>query len=55
MSARLRSLSLEDLKLLTRYVLDGYIQTELAHQCGISQKNIHKKWQRIKKYLRGGV
>ena len=55
MSARLRSLSLEDLKLLTRYVFDGYTQTELAHQYGISEKNIHKKWQRIKNYLLGGV
>lgn len=55
MSARLRSLSLEDLKLLTRYVFDGYTQTELAHQYGVSQKNIHKKWQRIKNYLRRGV
>lgn len=55
MSARLKSLSLEDLELLTRYVFDGFTQTELAHQYGVSQKNIHKKWQRIKKYLRGGV
>ena len=55
MSARLRSLSPEDLELLTRYVFDGYTQTELAHQYGISQKNIHKKWQRIKNYLLGGV
>ena len=31
MSARLRSLSLEDLELLTRYVFDGYIQTELGN------------------------
>lgn len=55
MSARLKSLSLEDLELLTRYVFDGFTQTELARQYGISQKNIHKKWQRIKKHLLGGV
>ena len=55
MSARLRSLSLEDLELLTRYVFDGYTQTELAHQYGVSQKNNHKKWQRIKNHLLGGV
>lgn len=55
MSARLKSLSPEDLELLTRYVFDGFTQTELARQYGISQKNIHKKWQRIKNYLLGGV
>ena len=54
MSARLRSLSPEDLELLTRYVFDGYTQTELAHQYGISQKNIHKKWQRIKNFCLEG-
>lgn len=48
MSARLKSLSPEDLESLTRYVFDDYTQTELARQYGISQKNIHKKWQRIK-------
>lgn len=55
MSARLRSLSPEDLEFLTRYVFDGFTQTELARQYGVSQKNINKKWQRIKNYLRGGV
>ena len=55
MSARLKSLSSEDLELLTQYVFDGFTQTELARQYGISQKNIHKKLQRIKKYLLGGV
>ena len=55
MSARLKSLSPEDLELLTRYVFDGFTQTELARQYGISQKNMHKKWQRIKNYLLGGV
>ena len=55
MSARLKSLSLEDLELLTQYVFDGFTQAEMARQYGISQKNIHKKLQRIKKYLLGGV
>lgn len=45
MSARLRSLSPEDLEFLTRYVFDDFTQTESTRQYGISQKNIHKKWQ----------
>ena len=44
----LKKLSPQDLELLTRYVIDGYSQTELARQYGISQKHINKKLQRIK-------
>lgn len=54
-SARLKELPPKDLDLLTRYAIGGYSQAELARQYGISQKNIHKKLQRIKKYLQKGV
>lgn len=54
-SQRLKELSQDDLDLLTGYAIDGYSQTELARKHGISQKNIHKKLRRIKKFLLRGV
>ena len=55
LAEKLKKLSRSDLELLSKYVVVGYSQTELAQQYGISQKNIRKKLQRIIKILRQGV
>ena len=55
MAQRLKLLSDEDIELLTKRVMDGFSQAELAKVYGISQKNICKKLNRIKKFLLQGV
>ena len=52
---RIKLLSQEDLELLTKRLIDGYTQMEIANFFGISQKNISKKLQRIRIFLSEGV
>jgi DNA-directed RNA polymerase specialized sigma24 family protein len=46
-----KKLSPEDLELITKNVIEGYSQTDLAKIYGISQKNISKKIKKIKNFL----
>ena len=48
LAERVKMLSEEDLELLTKSIVDGYNQTQLAEIYGIAQKNISKKLKRIK-------
>lgn len=50
--ARLKTLSYADLELLTLFVIDGYLQTEIAEQLHTKRQNINNKIARIKKYLK---
>ena len=52
---QLKKLSYDDIELLTKRVIDGFTQAELAKVYNISQKNISKKLARIKKFLSQGV
>ncbi len=52
---KIYQLSEDDKELLTLYVMDGFSQSDLSAVYGISQKNICKKLQRIKKFLKTGV
>lgn len=52
---QLKKLSCDDIELLTKRVIDGFNQAELAKEYNISQKNISKKLARIKKFLLQGV
>lgn len=51
LAKRLKCLTEEDLELLTYNIVEQFTQKELAKKYGISQKNINKKLQRIKKSL----
>lgn len=55
LAERIKTLSREDLELLTKSIIDGYSQTELAEIYAIAQKNISKKLKRIKKFISEGV
>ena len=55
LAERVKMLSEEDLELLTKSIVDGYNQTQLAEIYGIAQKNISKKLKRIKKFISEGV
>lgn len=55
LARRIKMLSQEDLELITKRVIDGCTQADLAEIYGIAQKNISKKLSRIKKYLLEGV
>ena len=50
---KLLSLAPEDLELLDAYVFGDKTQVELAKEKGISQKNISKKLNRIRRFLAG--
>ena len=50
---KLLSLAPEDLELLDAYVFGDKTQVELAKKKGISQKNISKKLNRIRRFLAG--
>lgn len=50
---KLLSLAPEDLELLDAYVFGEKTQVELAKTNGISQKNISKKLNRIRRFLAG--
>ena len=52
---KIKQLSEDDLLLLYQYVFEQATQSNLASYYGISQKNICKKINRIKKFLSGGV
>lgn len=52
---QLKKLSCDDIELLTKRVIDGFNQAELAKEYNISQKNISKKLARIKNFLLQGV
>ena len=49
---KLKSLSANDLELLTLIVFDGYSQSELAKKMTVTQQALSKKWGRIKKLLK---
>lgn len=55
LAKKLKSLSVDDIELLTLFAFDGYTQSEIASLYGISQKNICKKLTRIKNFLSEGV
>ena len=55
LAERVKMLSEEDLELLTKSIVDGYNQTQLAEIYGIAQKNISKKLKRIKNFISEGV
>lgn len=53
LTKKLLSLTPEDLELLDAYVFGEKTQVELAKKNGISQKNISKKLNRIRRFLAG--
>ncbi len=54
MSAKLKTLSSNDLELITLMVIDGYSQAEIARMDGCARNTVNKKIARIKKVLREG-
>lgn len=54
MSVMLKTLSANDLELLTRMVIDGLSQAEIARMDGCARNTVNKKLARIKKVLRNG-
>lgn len=50
---RVRSLSSDDLEILTLYALEGFNQREIAQMRGCHQSVISRKIKKIKKILRG--
>ena len=51
LSKRIKSLSTDDIELITLYVFDGYTQDEIAIQLSCTKQNIQKKIRRIKNFL----
>ena len=51
LSRRIKSLSTDDIELITLYVFDGYTQDEIAIQLSCTKQNIQKKIRRIKNFL----
>lgn len=51
---RLKSLSRDDLELLTMIVFEKYKQAEIARMEGCSRVAIHKRLQKIKDFLKNG-
>ena len=54
MSVMLKTLSANDLELLTLMVIDGLSQAEIARKDGCARNTVNKKLARIKKVLRKG-
>ena len=52
LAQKLKSLSDDDIELLTLYTMLGYTYEEIAHMKGCTKQNIQKKIQRIKNFLK---
>lgn len=48
---RIKSLSVDDIELITLYAFDGYTQDEIAIKFFCTKQNIQKKFRRIKNFL----
>lgn len=48
---RIKSLSVDDIELITLYAFDGYTQDEIAIKFSCAKQNIQKKFRRIKNFL----
>ena len=48
---RIKSLSVDDIELITLYAFDGYTQDEIAIKFSCTKQNIQKKFRRIKNFL----
>ena len=48
---RIKSLSVDDIELITLYAFDGYTQDEIAIKFSCKKQNIQKKFRRIKNFL----
>jgi DNA-directed RNA polymerase specialized sigma24 family protein len=49
---KIKSLSKDDIELLTLYAISGYTQDEIAQMKGCTKQNIQKKIRRIKNFLK---
>lgn len=49
---KIKSLSEDDIELLTLYVFEKYTQTEIGKLYGISQKAVSKRLEKIKNFLK---
>ena len=49
---KIKSLSQDDIELLTLYAILGYTQDEIAQMKGCTKQNIQKKIRRIKNFLK---
>lgn len=54
LAKKLKRLSPDNLEFLTLLAFDGYSQNEIAASLSVSQQEISKKINRIKKYLKSG-
>ena len=48
---RIKSLSVDDIELITLYAFDGYTQDEIAIKFSCTKQNIQRKFRRIKSFL----
>ena len=52
LAKKIKSLSQDDIELLTLYAILGYTQDEIAQTKGCTKQNIQKKIRRIKNFLK---
>lgn len=50
LAAYIKSLSKDDIELITMYYFEGYNQNEIAEQIGVSQRAVSKRIAKLKKY-----